>query len=96
MLVPVKPGETKTGLTGKRGEEQHFSIEVPQGATHLRFVQSGGTGDAAFCGASSDSANAFRVRSRPEIARPVITVAAPITALMPGAGPPDTRMASFR
>src|SRR5580765_6936200 len=46
VVVPVKPSETKTRLTGKRGEEQHFSIDVPQGATNLRFVQSGDTGDA--------------------------------------------------
>jgi uncharacterized protein YkwD len=46
VVAPVKPGEPRTGLSGRRGEEQHFSIDVPQGATNLRFVQSGGTGDA--------------------------------------------------
>jgi uncharacterized protein YkwD len=46
VVAPLKPGEPRTGLSGKRGEEQHFSIEVPQGATNLRFALSGGTGDA--------------------------------------------------
>jgi uncharacterized protein YkwD len=45
-VQPLKSGEVMTGLSGKRGQEQHFSLLVPAGAKNLRVVQSGGTGDA--------------------------------------------------
>ncbi len=43
---PLHSGEMVTSLSGARGEEHHFSLAVPGGAKNLRFVQSGGTGDA--------------------------------------------------
>ncbi|KIO37447.1 S8 family serine peptidase [Shewanella sp. cp20] len=39
-------GVAKTNLTGVKGDELHFSIEVPAGASDLNFAMSGGTGDA--------------------------------------------------
>src|SRR6266849_3299431 len=45
-VQPLTSGETVTGLAGAKGEEHHFSVAVPEGATNLRIVQSGGTGDA--------------------------------------------------
>src|SRR6185295_17931681 len=42
----IQSGDVLGPLSGRRGSEQQFSIVVPAGATNLRFVQSGGTGDA--------------------------------------------------
>ena len=39
-------GVPKTGLSGATGSDQFFSLAVPAGATGLKFVTSGGTGDA--------------------------------------------------
>ncbi|QSX79266.1 M4 family metallopeptidase [Agrilutibacter solisilvae] len=39
-------GVPKTGIAGAAGSSQVFSLDVPAGATGLKFVSSGGTGDA--------------------------------------------------
>ncbi|MBT1446305.1 S8 family serine peptidase [Shewanella sp. JM162201] len=39
-------GVAKTNLAGAKGDELHFYIDVPAGATNLNFAMSGGTGDA--------------------------------------------------
>jgi PKD repeat protein len=39
-------GVAKTGLAGNSGTTQTFTMVVPAGATNLKFVTSGGTGDA--------------------------------------------------
>lgn len=39
-------GVAKTGLSGLRGSEQFFTIDVPANATNLTFTMSGGSGDA--------------------------------------------------
>lgn len=53
--TPVDPGTgdsvlvngvAKTGLSGAKNDEVHLSFNVPAGATNLKFVMSGGTGDA--------------------------------------------------
>lgn len=36
----------KTGLSGSQGQEIHFTMEVPTGASNLKFVINGGSGDA--------------------------------------------------
>jgi serine protease len=50
---PPPPGPTvltngvaKTGLAGATGSQQNFTLAVTAGATGLKFVMSGGTGDA--------------------------------------------------
>ncbi|HSX58651.1 MAG TPA: M20/M25/M40 family metallo-hydrolase [Tahibacter sp.] len=42
----LQNGVPKTGLSGASGTSQTFTLVVPAGATNLRFVTSGGTGDA--------------------------------------------------
>lgn len=46
--APPVANETisETGLTGSRGQWQHFTLEVPAGQTSLRANISGGSGDA--------------------------------------------------
>jgi len=39
-------GVAKTGLSGATGSDQIWTLDVPAGATGLKFVTSGGTGDA--------------------------------------------------
>lgn len=39
-------GVAKTSLSGARGSEQFFTIDVPAGASNLTFTMSGGSGDA--------------------------------------------------
>ncbi|GAB3350813.1 hypothetical protein GCM10027430_14240 [Lysobacter tyrosinilyticus] len=39
-------GVAKTGLSGAAGSSQTYSLVVPAGATGLKFVSAGGTGDA--------------------------------------------------
>src|SRR5262245_40173873 len=39
-------GTPVANLAAARGAELHFTLDVPAGATHLRFAISGGTGDA--------------------------------------------------
>jgi subtilase family serine protease len=39
-------GVAKTGIAGATGSDQLFTLDVPAGATGLKFVTSGGTGDA--------------------------------------------------
>lgn len=38
-------GVPKTGLSGARGSSTAYTLEVPAGASNLKFVTSGGTGD---------------------------------------------------
>ncbi|MCG9746955.1 S8 family serine peptidase [Shewanella sp. Isolate8] len=42
----LENGVAKTNLSGVKGDELHFSIDVPAGASDLNFAMSGGTGDA--------------------------------------------------
>ena len=42
----LQNGVAKTGLTGTLNSTQSFTLAVPAGATGLKFVTSGGTGDA--------------------------------------------------
>jgi serine protease len=42
----LQNGVPKTGLSGASGSAQYFTMQVPAGATNLKFVTSGGTGDA--------------------------------------------------
>lgn len=42
----LENGVAKTNLSGTRGQFTHFVMEVPEGATNLSFVISGGSGDA--------------------------------------------------
>lgn len=42
----LENGVAKTGLVGAQGEELHFTMNVPSGATNLQFNMSGGVGDA--------------------------------------------------
>nr|WP_305852094.1 pre-peptidase C-terminal domain-containing protein [Aliikangiella sp. G2MR2-5] len=42
----LENGVAKTNLSGTKGDEQFFTLEVPEGATDLSFVISGGSGDA--------------------------------------------------
>lgn len=44
--VTLTNGVTVTGLSGVQGDELHFTLAVPAGATNLQFITSGGTGDA--------------------------------------------------
>ncbi|WP_305885110.1 pre-peptidase C-terminal domain-containing protein [Pleionea sp. CnH1-48] len=39
-------GVAKTGLSGTTGDQAFFTMEVPAGASNLRFVINGGSGDA--------------------------------------------------
>ncbi|HVR81500.1 MAG TPA: M4 family metallopeptidase [Luteimonas sp.] len=39
-------GVAKTGIAGAAGSDQLYTLDVPAGATGLKFVTSGGTGDA--------------------------------------------------
>ncbi|GAA5442687.1 neutral protease [Microbulbifer sp. NBRC 101763] len=48
---PPPPGELENGqsvdgLSGSSGDELHYTLEVPAGATGLSFAMSGGSGDA--------------------------------------------------
>ncbi|WP_305852097.1 S8 family serine peptidase [Aliikangiella sp. G2MR2-5] len=42
----LENGVAKTGLSASKGEELHYTLEVPAGATDLTFTIAGGTGDA--------------------------------------------------
>ncbi len=42
----LENGVPRTGLSGAQGSVQYFTLEVPADATNLKFVTSGGTGDA--------------------------------------------------
>ncbi|WP_206050939.1 pre-peptidase C-terminal domain-containing protein [Nocardioides speluncae] len=42
----LQNGVPKTGISGAAGSSQTFTLQVPAGATNLKFVTSGGTGDA--------------------------------------------------
>jgi len=44
--TPLSNGVAKTGIGGAAGSDQLFTLDVPAGATGLKFVTSGGTGDA--------------------------------------------------
>ncbi|MFL6592710.1 MAG: M4 family metallopeptidase [Luteimonas sp.] len=44
--TPISNGVAKTGIGGAAGSDQLFTLDVPAGATGLKFVTSGGTGDA--------------------------------------------------
>jgi serine protease len=41
----LENGTAKTGLSASTGEELHYTMEVPAGATDLSFVTNGGSGD---------------------------------------------------
>ncbi|MEO6364559.1 MAG: M4 family metallopeptidase [Luteimonas sp.] len=43
---PLTNGVAKTGQSGPAGSELRYTLAVPAGATGLKFVTSGGTGDA--------------------------------------------------
>lgn len=45
-LVMLENGVAVSNLLGSKGQESHFQIEVPEGATNLAFTLSGGSGDA--------------------------------------------------
>ncbi|VXA79913.1 MULTISPECIES: pre-peptidase C-terminal domain-containing protein [Aeromonas] len=42
----LKNGQTVTSLAGNQGNEHFFMIDIPAGASKLKFALSGGTGDA--------------------------------------------------
>lgn len=42
----LENGTAKTGLSAATGEELHFTMDVPSGASDLSFVITGGSGDA--------------------------------------------------
>jgi len=42
----LENGVAETGLSGNSGDEIHYSLEVPAGASNLSFQISGGSGDA--------------------------------------------------
>jgi vibriolysin len=44
--TPIEKGVPVTGLSGARNSVAYFSVQVPEGATNLKFAMSGGTGDA--------------------------------------------------
>ncbi|NMO17856.1 peptidase [Pyxidicoccus fallax] len=44
--TPLPKDTPATNLSGTRGSKQYFSVQVPEGATDLKFTMSGGTGDA--------------------------------------------------
>jgi uncharacterized protein YkwD len=44
--VPLVNGQPVSGLAASQGVELHFALDVPAGASALRFVIAGGTGDA--------------------------------------------------
>ncbi|HEV8693163.1 MAG TPA: M4 family metallopeptidase [Lysobacter sp.] len=44
--TPLTNGVPVTGLSGSTGNDKLFSLDVPAGASGLKFVTSGGTGDA--------------------------------------------------
>ena len=44
--VTLENGVPKTGLSAAAGSDLNFTLDVPAGATNLRFAMSGGTGDA--------------------------------------------------
>lgn len=44
--VALQSGVAVTGLSGTRGQERVFTLQVPSGATKLEFAISGGSGDA--------------------------------------------------
>lgn len=44
--VTLQNGVPQTGLSAPTGQNRNFTLDVPAGATNLRFVMSGGSGDA--------------------------------------------------
>ena len=44
--TPLTNGVPVTGISGTTGADRFFTLAVPAGATNLRFVTSGGSGDA--------------------------------------------------
>ncbi|WP_323846214.1 S8 family peptidase [Microbulbifer magnicolonia] len=42
----LENGVTESGLSASQGQELHFTLEVPAGASDLQFQMSGGSGDA--------------------------------------------------
>ncbi len=44
--TPITNGVAVTGVSGAAGSDKLYSLDVPAGATGLKFVTSGGTGDA--------------------------------------------------
>ena len=62
----LENGVAKIGLTGSSGDELHYTLEVPAGATDLSFAMSGGSGDAdlyvKYGSAPSTAANDYDCR----------------------------------
>ncbi|WP_223641901.1 M4 family metallopeptidase [Corallococcus sp. EGB] len=57
--TPLTNGTPVTGLSGSSGSKKYYSLVVPSGATNLKFVTTGGTGDVDLYvrfGAAPDSA----------------------------------------
>jgi uncharacterized protein YkwD len=46
ITAPLTSGQPLTGLAATQGQELAYAIDVPAGATELRFAITGGTGDA--------------------------------------------------
>jgi len=44
--TPLTNGVPVTGISGASGSDKLYTLDVPAGATNLKFVTSGGTGDA--------------------------------------------------
>ncbi len=44
--TPISNGVAKTGIGGAAGSDQLFTLDVPAGATGLKFVTTGGSGDS--------------------------------------------------
>jgi subtilase family serine protease len=44
--TPISNGVAKTGIGGAAGSDQLYTLDVPAGATGLKFVTAGGTGDS--------------------------------------------------
>ncbi|WP_281556115.1 M14 family zinc carboxypeptidase [Thalassomonas sp. RHCl1] len=59
----LENGVAKTGLSGARGEDSYFTMEVPADANSLSFVMTGGSGDAdLYVKFNADPANGYDCR----------------------------------
>lgn len=61
----LENGIAKNNLSGSRGEEQHFKMIVPAGASNLSFQISGGTGDGDLYVLYGDKPTQSRYDCRP-------------------------------
>jgi vibriolysin len=46
VTTPMEKGVPITGIAGSSGSRTYYSVTIPEGATDVNFVMSGGTGDA--------------------------------------------------